>query len=138
MKHPPRTFARLSPLAILILILLAAIARGAPPNVVLFLVDDLGYGDLSSYGHPTIKTPNIDGIGERGIRLTSYYAAAPSCSPSRAALLTGRYPLRVGLPRVLGPETTLGIPAAELTLAEALKEKGYRTAAIGKWHVGHA
>src|SRR5690606_11560097 len=135
MKHPPRTFARLSSLAILILFLLAAIARGAPPNVVLFEVDDLSYGDQSACGHPTIKTQNIGGIGERGIRLTSYYAAAPSCSPSRAALLTGRYPLRVGLPRVRGPETTLGRPAAELTLAEALKEKDRKSTRLNSSHV---
>jgi arylsulfatase A-like enzyme len=104
--------------------------------VVILFADDLGYGDLSSFGHPTIRTPRLDAVAAAGIRLTSFYVGAPSCTPSRAALLTGRYPQRVGLPNVLGPDSENGIPAEELTLAEALKEKGYRTMAIGKWHLG--
>jgi len=107
-----------------------------PPNFVLIFADDLGYGDLSSYGHPTIRTPNLDRMAVEGIRLTSFYAAAPACTPSRAALLTGRYAIRSGLVEVLGPDTEGGIPASEITLAEALKARGYRTAAIGKWHLG--
>lgn len=108
------------------------------PNIVLLFADDLGYGDLSSYGHPTIWTPNLDRMADEGIRMTSFYAAAPVCTPSRAALLTGRYALRTGLPNVLGPDSENGLPASEITLAEALKERGYRTAAIGKWHLGSA
>jgi len=108
------------------------------PNIVVLFADDLGYGDLGSFGHPTIRTTNLDKMAGEGIRLTSFYAAAPSCTPSRAALLTGRYPLRSGLPHVLMPESENGILESEITIAEALKEHGYRTKAIGKWHLGHA
>ena len=110
----------------------------SPPNIVLFFADDLGYGDLGCYGHPTIRTPNLDRLASEGVRFTSFYAAASSCTPSRAALLTGRYPLRAGLPNVLGPDSEIGLSSEEITLASALKEKGYRTKAIGKWHLGHA
>lgn len=109
-----------------------------PPNIVLLFADDLGYGDLSCYGNPVIQTPRLDSLAKEGLRFTSFYSAAPACTPSRAALLTGRYAVRVGLPHVLGPESLNGIPAGELTIAEALKGAGYRTAAIGKWHIGHA
>ncbi len=108
------------------------------PNIILLFADDLGYGDLSCYGHPTIRTKNLDRMAEEGIRLTSFYSAAPSCTPSRAALLTGRYPVRSGLPYVLMPESKNGIPHSEITLAEALKKTGYKTMAIGKWHLGHS
>jgi arylsulfatase A len=109
-----------------------------PPNIVLFFADDMGYGDLGCYGHPTIRTPNLDRLALEGIRLTSFYAASPGCSPSRAALLTGRYPLRCGVPTVYGPETEEGLPESEITLADILKKQGYRTMAVGKWHLGHA
>jgi len=108
----------------------------APPNVVIVFLDDVGYGDLGSYGHPTIRTPHMDRLAAEGVRLTGFYAAAPSCSPSRAGLLTGRYPVRAGIFWALGPEEENGIQAEEWTLAEALKERGYRTAAVGKWHLG--
>jgi arylsulfatase A-like enzyme len=111
---------------------------GRAPNVVLILADDLGYGDLASYGHPLIRTPRLDQLASEGIRLTSYYAGAPLCTPSRAALLTGRYPIRVGLPKVLVPQSTNGLPRGETTLADALKGRGYRTQMVGKWHLGHA
>lgn len=107
------------------------------PNFVLLFADDLGYGDLASFGHPTIATPNLDRLAAQGIRLTSFYAE-PACSPSRAALLTGRYSVRSGLGSVIGPDARHGIPESEVTLAEAIAAKGYRTAAIGKWHLGHA
>jgi arylsulfatase A len=110
----------------------------ARPNIVLILADDLGYGDLGVYGHPLIRTPRIDGLAREGVRLTSYYAGAPACTPARAALLTGRYPQRMGLGSVLMPESTAGFPPREVTMAEALATAGYRSAAIGKWHVGHA
>jgi arylsulfatase A-like enzyme len=106
-----------------------------PPNIVLLLADDLGYGDLGCYGNRTIRTPHIDQLASEGARLTEFYAT-PTCTPSRAALLTGRYPLRSGLTRVLIPRENFGIRESELTLAEALKGRGYRTACIGKWHLG--
>lgn len=107
------------------------------PNIVLLFADDLGFGDLSSYGHPLIQTPNADQLAKEGVRLTSFYVAAPTCSPSRAALLTGRYPHRAGLTNVLMPESEGGLPLEEITLADLLKDAGYRTAAYGKWHIGH-
>ena len=112
--------------------------KAKPPNIVILFADDLGYGDLSSYGHPTIRTPNLDRLGRDGIRLTSFYVAAPACSPSRAALLTGRYPLRTGMPGVIGPDSERGLKLSEVTMAEALKQRRYATMAIGKWHIGHA
>ena len=107
-----------------------------PPNVLLIFADDLGYGDLSCYGHPTIHTPRLDRMAQEGIKMTSFYAAACVCTPSRAGLLTGRYPLRVGMPGNLGPDSPGGLSQEERTLAEALKGNGYRTAAFGKWHLG--
>jgi arylsulfatase A len=120
------------------LLSLAGVSESAtqPPNVVLVFVDDLGYGDLGVYGHPTIHTPRLDRMAAEGVKLTSFYAAAPVCTPSRAALLTGRYPIRFGLAGNLGPASDGGLPAEERTLAEALKSRGYRTAAFGKWHLG--
>ncbi len=111
------------------------------PNVIVLYADDLGYGDLGCYGHPTIRTPNLDRMAGEGMRFTSFYSAAEVCTPSRAALLTGRYPIRSGMTsnsrRVLFPNSAGGIPESEITLAEALKERGYATACIGKWHLGH-
>ena len=112
------------------------LARGRSPNFVVILTDDLGYGDLGVYGHPTIQTPQIDRLATEGVRLTEFYSAAPACTPARAALLTGRYPIRSGLVRVLVPKEKWGVPASEITLAEELKNQGYATACIGKWHLG--
>lgn len=106
------------------------------PNIILIYADDLGYGDLSCYGHPTIHTPRIDRMAAEGIKLTSFYTAAAVCTPSRAGLLTGRYPLSVGLPGNLGPDSPGGLSLEERTLAEGLQANGYRTAAFGKWHLG--
>ena len=111
-------------------------AAAAHTNFVVLLADDLGYGDLGTFGHPTIATPNLDRMAAEGLKLTSFYAA-PLCTPSRAALLTGRYPNRSGLYRVLFPEDTTGMPPEEVTMAEALSAGGYRTMAVGKWHLGH-
>ncbi len=107
-----------------------------PLNLVILFADDLGYGDLGCYGHPTIRTPNLDRMAAEGLKLTQYYAM-PVCTPSRAALLTGRLPIRSGLNRVLFPNSTGGIPDEEITLAQALKARGYATMCIGKWHLGH-
>lgn len=106
------------------------------PNVVMIYADDLGYGDLGCYG-PSMKTPNLDRMAKEGIRFTNFLSANPVCSPSRAALLTGRYPTRAGVPRVFFPRDTTGLPASEVTIAQMLKPLGYKTMCVGKWHLGH-
>ena len=106
------------------------------PNIVFILTDDLGYGDLSSYGSKTIESINIDKIAREGVKLTSYYAAQPVCSASRAAILTGIYPNRIGIHNAFGPNSNSGINQDEYTLAEMLKENGYATGIFGKWHLG--
>ena len=106
------------------------------PNIVFILADDLGYGDLSSYGSETIETINIDKLAENGVKLTSYYAAQPVCSASRAAILTGVYPNRIGIYNAFGPTSDSGISHNEYTLAEMLKDNGYKTGIFGKWHLG--
>ncbi len=112
-----------------------------PPNVIIIFMDDLGYGDLSIMGHPTINTPNIDKLANEGQLWTNFYTASSVCSPSRGALLTGRYPIRIGLAgekkRVFFPESKGGLPDSEVTIAEMLKENGYETGMVGKWHLGH-
>ncbi|MFB3826783.1 MAG: sulfatase [Bryobacteraceae bacterium] len=113
-----------------------AAAPQRPPNVVLIFCDDLGWGDLGCYGGP-IRTPNIDSLARDGARFTHFYSANPVCSPSRAALMTGRYPTRVGVPRVFFPADTTGMDLSETTMAQVLKGAGYKTMAIGKWHLGH-
>ncbi|WP_276389356.1 sulfatase family protein [Eudoraea chungangensis] len=116
-------------------------AQGEKPNFIIIFADDLGYGDLSSYGHPSIKTPYLDRMAEEGQKWTNFYVAASVCTPSRAAILTGRLPVRSGMAsskrRVLFPDSKGGLPASEITLAEHLKSAGYNTACIGKWHLGH-
>lgn len=106
------------------------------PNIIIILTDDLGYADVGSYGAGGFETPNLDRLAEEGLRFTSFYTPASVCTPSRAGLLTGRYPMRTGLPRVIFPRETIGLNASELTMAELLKDKGYATSAIGKWHLG--
>jgi arylsulfatase A-like enzyme len=131
--------------AALALLLLAitppAFAQPKPPNIIYILADDLGYGDLACYGHPTIRTPNLDRMAREGIRFTDFYSASPVCTPSRAALLTGRYAPRSGMAshrrRVLFPNSSGGLPDSEITIPEVLKSKGYATACVGKWHLGH-
>ena len=113
----------------------SAHASSTPPNIIVILADDLGYGDLSCYGSG-ISTPNIDQMAAEGMRFTHFNSASPVCTPSRAAWLTGRYPTRMGLPRVLDTTDTYGIPATETTLAQMLKGAGYSTSCVGKWHLG--
>lgn len=107
------------------------------PNFVVIFADDLGYGDLGVFGHPTISTPHLDQMAYEGQKWTNFYVAAPVCTPSRAALLTGRLPVRSGMTRVLFPRDSIGLPVEEITIAKALKQNGYKTAAVGKWHLGH-
>jgi len=112
-----------------------------PPNVIIIFCDDLGYGDIGCFGHPSIRTPHIDRMAAEGQKWTSFYVAACVCTPSRAALLTGRLPIRSGMTspvrRVLFPDSAGGLPQSEFTIAEALKAQGYATVCIGKWHLGH-
>ena len=113
-------------------------AQGSQPrSFIIIFTDDQGYGDLGSYGHPTIRTPNLDRMALEGQRWTNFYAA-PVCTPSRARLMTGRYAIRSGLAAgVLFPDSTGGLQPNEVTIAEVLKLRGYATLAVGKWHLGH-
>ena len=110
----------------------AVAATAKTPNIVVIFCDDLGYGDLACFGHPTIATPHLDQMANEGMKLTQFYSAAPVCTPSRAALLTGRLPMRNGMcsnkRRVLFPNSNGGIPKNEITIAEQLKRAGYATA----------
>ncbi len=107
------------------------------PNIIVVLADDLGYGDLGVFGARAIRTPNLDRMAAEGARLTAFYASANVCTPSRAGLLTGRYPIRTGLAMdVIRQTDTHGLPLSEITIAEALKPD-YATALVGKWHLGH-
>ncbi len=107
------------------------------PNLVIVFCDDVGYADVGVFGAKGYETPNLDRMAAEGVQFTDFYAAAPSCTPSRAALMTGCYPQRVGLPNVIGPSAKIGISSAEQTIAEVLKLLGYATACYGKWHLGH-
>jgi arylsulfatase A len=115
----------------------ASRAQSRSPNIVLICVDDLGYGDLGCYGS-AIRTPNLDRMALEGVRFSQFYSASPVCSPSRAALLTGRYPTRLGMPRVLMSSDRTGLPDSETTMAQTLKTRGYKTMCVGKWHLGSA
>lgn len=122
----------------------SAATETRPPNIVLILADDLGYGDLGCYGHPKFKTPNIDRLAAAGARLTQFNCPAPYCAPTRASLLTGRYPFRCGMSENPAPdgqrgsENDLHLPESEITLAQLFKSAGYATGIVGKWHLGHA
>ena len=132
------TILRTCCLALAILTVCRPPAHGQErPNIVVILADDLGNADLGYRGSP-IKTPHLDALAMSGVRLESYYGL-PVCTPARAALMTGRYPMRHGLQTlVIFPSHKYGLPADEKTLPQALKEVGYRTCMVGKWHLGHA
>ncbi|MBL8755058.1 MAG: sulfatase [Planctomycetes bacterium] len=108
-----------------------------PPNIVQIVADDVAWDDLSCFGSKDLATPNLDRLAAQGMRFTSFYAPHSTCTPTRAALLTGCYAQRVGLPRVLFPTDRTGLAADERTIAEVLHDAGYATACIGKWHLGH-
>lgn len=123
-----------------VLLLICLFANGdsaaqSRPNMLLIYVDDLGYGDLGSFGHPVIQTPNLDRLAREGMTLTNYYAPSALCSPSRAGLLTGRIPYRTGIKSWIPEGSDIYLHAEEITLAEVLKSAGYATAIIGKWHL---
>ena len=118
---------------------LAGRANASSPNFVIIFADDQGYGDLSCFGSETIQTPNVDRLAKEGKKFTSFMVASPVCTPSRAALLTGCYPKRVGMHQhVLFPTSTKGLNPEEHTIADHLKSQGYATACFGKWNVSNA
>ena len=110
-------------------------ADPARPNIVVLVADDLGYGDLGCFGHPRIRTPEIDRMAREGVRFTSFYSGAPICSPSRAALFTGRHPYRVGIRDWIQQDSGVFLPRSEVTIARLLKDAGYATCLSGKWHL---
>jgi arylsulfatase A-like enzyme len=149
LPHPITTLAILAG-GVLLSLLLGnnGIAAEAPTqvNVILILADDLGYGDLGCYDHPKFKTPHLDQMAKDGARLTNFYAPMPYCAPTRASLMTGRYPPRCGLTSNPVPAADpggnkkgdeIGLPVSEVTLGQAFQGAGYRTGCVGKWHLGH-
>ncbi|VGO22922.1 sulfatase family protein [Pontiella sulfatireligans] len=132
MKH-------LSILFISVIVVISAFSAQRPPNFIVIFTDDQGYQDVGCFGSPDIATPNLDQMAKGGMRFTDFYVAAPVCTPSRAALLTGKYPKRLGMAKgVLFPHSgNKGLPPSEITIADHLKQKNYATACIGKWHLGH-
>ena len=108
-----------------------------PPNFIIIFTDDQGFEDIGCFGSPKIKTPNLDQLAAEGRKFTSFYSANSVCSPSRASLLTGCYPVRISIPGVLFPRHEIGLNPDEITIADLLKSKGYATSCIGKWHIGH-
>jgi arylsulfatase A len=112
-------------------------ASADKPNFIIIFTDDQGYQDIGCFGSPNIKTPNLDRMVSEGMKFTDFYSAAAICSPSRAALLTGCYPPRVGITKVLFPGDNIGLNPKEITIADILKARGYSCACIGKWHLGH-
>src|SRR3984893_10717210 len=140
MKHDPRILA-----TIIIVFTLPCLSRSVteaqrrPPNIVVIVADDMGYADIGVHGSKDIPTPNIDALAQGGIRFPDAYVSGPHCSPTRAGLLTGRYPQRLGheFNLDLSPaHNDFGLPLSETTMADRLKAAGYQTALFGKWHLG--
>lgn len=123
-------------LAVIAFSITYTVAQNQKPNIVIINMDDMGYQDLGCFGAPKNQTPNIDKMADEGVRFTNFYAGSNICSPSRASLLTGCYPPRVGMPKVL-LDTPKGLSFKAETIAELLKKNGYATALVGKWHLGH-
>ena len=111
--------------------------RQKPVNIIVVFIDDMGYGDLGCYGATGYTTPNLDKMASQGVRFTNFVSAQAVCSASRAGILTGCYPNRVGISGALMPDSKIGLNPEEETIAEVLKRQNYKTAAIGKWHLGH-
>jgi len=134
-KHRGAKSLKVAHFVVSALLLSAGLHAAEPPNILLVYVDDLGYGDLGSYGHPVINTPNIDSLARDGMRFTRNYSPSALCSPSRAGLLTGRTPYRTGIKSWIPEDSGIFLREEEITLAEVLKSAGYSTAHIGKWHL---
>ncbi|MFQ3322867.1 MAG: arylsulfatase A [Pseudomonadales bacterium] len=124
-------------ISLLLVLLSTWVAANPKPNIIVILADDLGYGDISSFGATDIATPRIDQLANEGVKFTQFYSAAPVCTPSRAGLLTGRLSARMGISHVFREDATDGMPPSEITIAEQLKQAGYHTGMVGKWHLGH-
>lgn len=124
-------------LSLLFSLFIASSLFSATPNIIVIFMDDMGYADVSCFGAQGYQTPNIDRLAKEGRKFTNFHVAQAVCSASRTALLTGCYPNRVGIHGALGPNSKHGISDKEMTLAEVVKQKGYATAAVGKWHLGH-
>ncbi|MGY8655001.1 MAG: sulfatase family protein [Verrucomicrobiia bacterium] len=142
MKSPQRLFAALfAGMPLLASFAASASTAPQPPNVIVIFADDLGYGDVAAFNPDCrFKTPRLDRMAAEGAMLTSFYVPTPYCAPSRGTILTGRYPFRHSVVRNTAPDAgfnNFGLPRSEITIAEMLKEKGYATAAYGKWHLGH-
>ena len=137
MRHMVRAFLLTIPIGFLTGATVFAQGGSADrPNVVLIMTDDVGYGDIGSYGATHIRTPNIDRLAGEGVRFTDFYSNGPTCTPTRASLTSGRYPQRVRMERPLGARQSTGLVVTGQSLPQLLKDAGYRTALIGKWHLG--
>src|SRR5215204_2160624 len=132
------SLARCLPVLLATVPLLALLARAAErlPNIVIIFTDDQGYADVGCFGAKGFATPNLDRMAREGRRFTDFHVAQPVCSASRAALLTGCYPNRLGIHGALPPRSKIGLADGEMTLAELVKQRGYATAILGKWHLG--
>ena len=130
-----KTLSTFLSIAAVSLLLCAPALADERPNIILLLADDLGYGDLSCFGSPAVKTPNLDKLAADGMRFNRFYAASAVCTPTRASVLTGRYPLRFGITKHFA-DRNQWLPQSSTTVAELLKDAGYHTAHIGKWHLG--
>ncbi|HAQ18968.1 MAG TPA: arylsulfatase [Prolixibacteraceae bacterium] len=137
MKHLLKSTLSVSIAASPLIGICTLVEKPQTPNIILIFMDDLGYGDLSCYGATQYKTPNLDKLAVQGVRFTNFLSAQAVCSASRAGILTGCYPNRVGISGALMPDAKIGLNPNEETIAEVLRKKNYKTAAIGKWHLGH-